>query len=62
MPIKGVSEVVRLPRLGKIKLGIKKENAEGIPYPLPKFWPKKDTWLTLSGRISEAWPAPPVKR
>ncbi len=35
MPIKGVSEVVRLPRLGKIKLGIKKENAEGIPYPSP---------------------------
>jgi len=35
MPIKGVSEVVRLPRLGKIRLGIKKENAEGILYPSP---------------------------
>jgi len=35
MPIKGVSEVVRLPRLGKIRLGIKKENADGIPYPSP---------------------------
>lgn len=35
MPIKGVSEVVRLPRLGKIKLGVKKENAEGFPYPSP---------------------------
>ena len=35
MPIKGVSEVVRLPRLGKIRLGIKKENAEGTIYPSP---------------------------
>jgi hypothetical protein len=35
MPIKGLSEVVRLPRLGKIRLGIKKENAEGILYPEP---------------------------
>jgi len=34
MPIKGVSEVVRLPRLGKIKLGIKKET-DGISYPSP---------------------------
>src|SRR4030042_179869 len=35
MPIKGVSEVVRLPRQGKIRLGIKKENAEHIHYPSP---------------------------
>ncbi len=35
MPIKGVTGVVRLPRLGKIRLGIKKENADGIPYPCP---------------------------
>lgn len=35
MPIKGVSEVVRLPRLGKIRLGIKNETDEGIPYPSP---------------------------
>ncbi len=35
MPIKGVTEVVRLPRLGKIRLGIKKENASGVPYPSP---------------------------
>ena len=35
MPIKGVSEVVRLPRQGKIRLGIKKENAEGTSYPEP---------------------------
>ena len=35
MPIKGVSEVVRLPRLGKIRLGIKKENADGTIYPSP---------------------------
>jgi len=34
-PIKGVSEIVRLPRLGKIRLGIKKETANGIPYPTP---------------------------
>ena len=33
-PIKGISEVIRLPRLGKIRLGIKKE-AEGTPYPEP---------------------------
>ena len=32
-PIKGISEVVRLPRLGKIRLGIKKENASGVSYP-----------------------------
>lgn len=35
MAIKGVSDVVRLPRLGKIKLGIKKENDSGVPYPCP---------------------------
>jgi hypothetical protein len=35
MPIKGVTEVVRLPRLGKIRLGIKKKNASGVPYPCP---------------------------
>jgi len=35
MPIKGVSEVIRLPRLGKIRLGIKKESANGVPYPSP---------------------------
>jgi hypothetical protein len=33
-PIKGISEVVRLPRLGKIRLGIKKER-EGTSYPEP---------------------------
>jgi hypothetical protein len=33
-PIKGVSEIVRLPRLGKIRLGVKKEN-EGVSYPSP---------------------------
>ena len=35
MPIKGVTEVVRLPRLGKIRLGIKLENPEGTIYPSP---------------------------
>ena len=35
MAIKGVSEVIRLPRLGKIRLGVKKENGEGISYPVP---------------------------
>ena len=35
MPIKGISEIVRLPRLGKIRLGIKKENASGVSYPFP---------------------------
>jgi hypothetical protein len=34
MPIKGISEVIRLPRLGKIRLGIKKET-EGAPCPEP---------------------------
>lgn len=33
MPIKGVTGVIRLPRLGKIRLGIKKENASGVSYP-----------------------------
>jgi hypothetical protein len=32
MPIRGVSEVVKLPRLGKIRLGIREEDAD---YPLP---------------------------
>jgi len=31
--IKGLSEIRRLPRLGKIRLGIKKRNAEGKEYP-----------------------------
>ena len=35
MAIKGVSEVIRLPRLGKIRLGVKKENEEGVSYPVP---------------------------
>jgi hypothetical protein len=35
MPIKGVSEVVRLPRLGKIRLGIKEEGINGGLYPTP---------------------------
>jgi len=35
MAIKGVSEVVRLPRLGKIRLGIKKETDDGTTYPSP---------------------------
>ncbi len=34
-PIKGISKIVRLPRLGKIRLGIKKENDEGVSYPSP---------------------------
>ena len=35
MPIKGLSEIVRLPRLGKIHLGVKKKNDEGVSYPVP---------------------------
>jgi hypothetical protein len=35
MPIKGVSEVIRLPRLGKIRLGVKEENEGGISCPVP---------------------------
>ncbi len=34
-PIKGISEIVRLPRLGKIRLGIKKEGNDGSIYPVP---------------------------
>ncbi|MDD5511452.1 MAG: hypothetical protein PHI12_14155 [Dehalococcoidales bacterium] len=34
-PIKGVSEVVRLPRLGKIRLGLRKETDDGMVYPSP---------------------------
>ena len=34
-PIKGVSEIVRLPRLGKIRLGIKRETDSGTPCPSP---------------------------
>jgi len=35
MAIKGVSDVVRLPRLGKIRLGIRKETDNGTSYPSP---------------------------
>jgi len=35
MSIKGVSDVVRLPRLGKIRLGIRKETDRGTVYPSP---------------------------
>lgn len=35
MPIKGVTGVIRLPRLGKIRLGLRKESSEGFPYPVP---------------------------
>ena len=37
-PIKGISEIVRLPRLGKIRLGIKKENERCfLPSPTDYF-------------------------
>lgn len=32
-PIKGLSEQLRMPRIGKIHLGIKKQNAKGVEYP-----------------------------
>jgi len=34
-PIKGISEIVRLPRLGKIRLGLREEGADGNIYPSP---------------------------
>jgi len=34
-PIKGISEIARLPRLGKIRLGTKKEGPDGTVYPVP---------------------------
>ena len=34
-PIKGISEIVRLPKLGKIRLGIKKEGSDESIYPEP---------------------------
>jgi len=34
-PIKGISEIVMLPRLGKIRLGVKKEGPNGRVYPVP---------------------------
>jgi len=38
MPIKGISEVSRLPRVGKIHLGVKKQGARGeYPSPVPYF-------------------------
>ena len=33
MPIKGISDILRIPRVGKIHLGIKKTNATGKEYP-----------------------------
>lgn len=35
MPIKGISDIRRLPRVGKIHLGIKKTNSNGKEYPTP---------------------------
>lgn len=35
MPIKGVTSVIRLPRLRKLSPGIKKENENGVVYPSP---------------------------
>jgi len=35
MPIKGISEIVRLPRLGKIRLGTREEMDDGSVYPVP---------------------------
>ncbi len=34
-PIKGISEIRRMPRLGKIRLGIKIEEPKKNPYPRP---------------------------
>lgn len=34
-PIKGISRIARLPRLGKIRLGIRKEGDDGSSHPLP---------------------------
>jgi len=34
-PIKGISEIVRLHRLGKIRMGIKLQTSEGVQYPSP---------------------------
>nr|MBC8477840.1 hypothetical protein [Dehalococcoidia bacterium] len=34
-PIKGISEIVRLPRLGKIRLGLREDTGKGSIYPLP---------------------------
>ena len=34
MPIKGLSENKRMPRIGKIHTGIKKRNAQGVEYPV----------------------------
>ena len=34
-PIKGLSEIIRLPRLGKIRLGVRKEGDLGCSYPSP---------------------------
>jgi len=34
MPIKGLTEQRRLPRLGKIRLGYKKKNKNGVEYPV----------------------------
>ncbi|MBM3143333.1 MAG: hypothetical protein FJ005_09915, partial [Chloroflexi bacterium] len=34
-PIKGISEIAMLPRLGKIRLGVKKEGPDGSIYPVP---------------------------
>ena len=35
MPIKGITGVIRLPKLGKIRLGLQRESSEGFSYPVP---------------------------
>lgn len=38
MPIEGVSDIRRLPRLGKVRLGIKVEPPDKHPYPPTDFF------------------------
>ena len=55
-PIKGLSNKVQIPRLGKIRLGIKKTNGNGVEYPvatdyfvLPKEHPQHGALVELFG-------------
>jgi hypothetical protein len=55
--IKGLSEIRRLPRLGKIRLGIKKVSSKGVEYPAEidyfKLDPKTPSELENKNLISE---------
>jgi len=55
MPINGLSETRRITRLGKIRIGLKKTNAKGIPYPAAV------DYFILPDEAAKVYPGQPKK-